>query len=283
MGAAKLKCQYSLHHIDMSDYLYFGYVSDSLNKLSPKANYYLHEHELLRYKNFSYDLRKHSFLLGRVAAKKALKYYHAENSLQGFVFIPSEYCIDNGLMNEPILKNTMQKGNASFMGGDCTPPKSNKPPSATHFGGGIRPVRYFDQNITISHTTNSGIACLSPNVIKSAIDIEMLDNFHAIALNTFTDYEINLLKKYIFNENILKGILWAAKEALVKYLQTGFSLPIELTQISKVEQGNHFFVIYYENFHAIKTYVYHNSRIVIALSLNTTINIDEIDLLTKLT
>ena len=48
----------------------------------------------------------------------------------------------------------MQNGNASFMGGDCTPPKSNKPPSATHFGGGSNlSSALFNDSFDPSYTT----------------------------------------------------------------------------------------------------------------------------------
>ena len=79
--------------------LSFGLVKGSFQDLLRNKNQFLHIQEEEVFSGYDFDLKKYSYLLGRLAAKKALKQHEEE------LFRENEYLILNGSIGEPVLLN----------------------------------------------------------------------------------------------------------------------------------------------------------------------------------
>lgn len=95
IGNLSLENKYSSKDTQVSICL----VKSSLENLIYNTPSFLHKSEYLHFLQYEHAPRKHSFLLGRFAAKKALA-QHFNNGIE-----EKEYNIENGIFGEPILEN----------------------------------------------------------------------------------------------------------------------------------------------------------------------------------
>lgn len=82
-----------------SETLCLGLVEGSFSDLVKSRHHFLHAQEEEVFAGYDFDLKKYSYLLGRMAAKKALR------TLEEELFCENDYLIVNGSIGEPIVLN----------------------------------------------------------------------------------------------------------------------------------------------------------------------------------
>lgn len=131
-----------------------------------------------------------------------------------------------------------------------------------------------DLNLTISHSKNVGIACVSSPILQMGIDLEFKSHFDSINLDhnfiSSSEYD-QLLNKSLFSESLIKCILWSAKEALVKHLKVGLSVDFNILSISTVLAHKNFIEIRFKYFRSLKVITYYTKNIVLSFCLNNNI------------
>lgn len=164
--------------------------------------------------------------------------YAAKNALMSYHGNPSikatDFFIENGIDGEPILLGSYH-------------------------------------NISISHSGPIGIALISPPSIQNGIDLEHVSNLQQIDEKWFLESEIALFKLFNLSSDCIRCLIWSAKESLVKYLKTGFSIEFNILQIEKCELDNNIIIIYFTNFKSIRCFSFVHSDIVLSISLNKNI------------
>jgi 4'-phosphopantetheinyl transferase len=231
----KFEISAKINDILTTNELSFCLVQASLSGITNIRNTFLHESEEKRFQEYSHNLRKKSFLLGRFAAKKALRNYMSNNCKE------TEFCIKNSVTGEPIIED---KG----------------------------------LTISISHSGNIGAAIVTSNFIKIGLDIEHALNFLEIDNCFYSEAEFELLSNvYIgYNKYIIKGFIWAAKESLVKFLGIGFTIPLNILEVSAATYKDSMLHLNFKNFTTIITTLVHCENIILAISTSKSIPIPNI-------
>lgn len=209
----------------------------SLNNLLCAATTFLHQNEYVHFLKYEHDLRKHSFLLGRLAAKKALT-SHFNTKGQD-----KKYNVKNGLLGEPLLSES-------------------------------------NTNIAIAHTNSYGISIVTDQLFTLGLDIEHLDHMQNLDSNFYNNNEIKMLipQTQSKEEKEAQCFIWTAKEALVKYLKTGFTVPFEILEIKSIHLTGDIFVISFKNFHALSVLAFKINKTIVAICVLKSIDISLEDL-----
>jgi phosphopantetheinyl transferase len=214
---------------EMYELIYLGAVYGTIEELFKHCKIYLHYSELQELATYEFELKRHSFLLGRFAAKQALLQYVEKLSLK-----PCHFLIQNRSDGTPFV---YQK----------------------------------NVNLTLSHSHNIGIACVSMPTLQLGIDIEFKTHFDSMDLdhNFFSLEEYGqIFNKSLLPESVIKCILWSAKEALVKYLKVGLSVDFNILSIDTVIMQKNFIEIYFKYFRSLKVITYQVEDLVLSFCIN---------------
>lgn len=198
----KNKCEalhFSDHNFGFESRLCF--VEADFASLQNDAKSFLHSQELSVLESFPSEKRKHSYLLGRYAAKQALTHYDRSIS-------PSDILIKPGAFQQPVVYSPLQEKN----------------------------------QVSLSHCDQWAVALTFPDTHPMGVDLEVSDPRYNSAIETqLTLQEKNILqsiKPRSFEKSYM--IFWTIKEALSKALRIGFTSPLEIYQIEKIQtQGDH--------------------------------------------
>jgi 4'-phosphopantetheinyl transferase len=158
----------------------------------------LHSIEYQRYKSFTTDVRKVSFLLGRYCAKKAIASLFNIKSL-------NQIYIDSGIFNQPIIK---------------LPNIPNMRVSISHDGVSAVALAFPEEH-------PMGIDIESIDEDKCA-EISTY----------FTTHEKTLHQGINHSKSQIDTILWTAKESLSKVLKTGLTTGLEIMEVESLEKIN---------------------------------------------
>jgi 4'-phosphopantetheinyl transferase len=217
---------------EIHESIYLGVIYGTINELCNHKEEYLHSSELQEIENYEYELKKHTFLLSRLASKVALIHSTGPYSIN-----PCDFLIQNRIDGAPFISKK-------------------------------------DLNLTISHSKNIGIACVSSPKIQIGIDLEFKIHFDSINLDhtVISSAEYNqLVSQSLFSESLIKCILWSAKEALAKYLKIGLSVDFNILSISTAIEYKNFIEIRFKYFRSLKVITYYTQNIVLSFCLNSTI------------
>ncbi|AWN81555.1 4'-phosphopantetheinyl transferase family protein [Candidatus Cardinium hertigii] len=130
-------------------------------------------------------------------------------------------------------------------------------------------------NISIAHSDDLGAAVISPPCIKATIDIEYTAHLQKIDSSSFSNSDLYMFQSILQQEAyVIQTCLWASKEALVKFLGIGFTIPFDLLDLEKVvNYDTDIFFIYFKNFKSVKVVVIKEKGIILAICLSKPINI----------
>ena len=189
----------------------FFFEEGCLEKLE-ESLHLLHPDELVVYQNFQFEKRKQSYLLGRIATKKALMNYNT-------TFIPTDFCVSSGVFLQPILRSQLNH---------------NIKVSISHSNSiGIAIV--FSEEHPVG-------------VDIEKVDIKRLSTIKTSLSST----ECELLHSFLIPISVSYTLLWTVKEGLSKVIQTGLTLDFSLMEINVIEQNKDHFVSYFKHFHQYK-------------------------------
>nr|WP_314464365.1 4'-phosphopantetheinyl transferase superfamily protein [uncultured Clostridium sp.] len=97
-------------------------------------------------------------------------------------------------------------------------------------------------HISISHSMNSAAAIASFEEYPCAIDVERVQNSNSQIIQTILcKEELFLLNDKKDNDEIIT-ILWTAKEAMSKVIQTGFLTDMELFKIKSINSSKKYYI-----------------------------------------
>ncbi|MFY0629132.1 MAG: 4'-phosphopantetheinyl transferase superfamily protein [Flavobacteriaceae bacterium] len=103
--------------------------------------------------------------------------------------------------------------------------------------------------ITLAHTENSGMAVCFDQRDKIGVDIETIEEVKSAVIETsLTTDEIALATSYSLERSKYLHLIWAAREALSKALQTGFLIPLELLAVASIEKKNELYQMKFKHF-----------------------------------
>jgi phosphopantetheinyl transferase len=164
----------------------------------------LHEVERNYYDTLKADMRRSSYLLGRLAAKTALSVITGSDTAQ-----MASFYIDFGVFKFPVVK--------SF-------PHQNR-------------------QVSISHCQNIGIALAFPEEHPLGIDIEKIDPDKMAVLEGFITPKDNEQFAGI-GLNTLVGytLMWTVKESLSKIIRTGLTMDPGIMEVKSFERVGEFYI-----------------------------------------
>jgi 4'-phosphopantetheinyl transferase EntD len=184
-------------------------VEADFSVLEQNVSYFLHPQEVASLKEFSSEKRKHSYLLGRYAAKQALIQYNTS-------IFPTDILVKPGVFQQPIaylpteerlqltLSHCDQRGVALTF------------PEAYLMGIDLEVIDpKYNEEIKMHLTTQE------KNILKAAS-------------NPFSE--------------MYCMIFWTAREALSKALRTGFMSPFEVYEIEEIKMEKGCWVSKFKNF-----------------------------------
>ncbi|MCR8995121.1 4'-phosphopantetheinyl transferase superfamily protein [Brevibacillus halotolerans] len=173
-----------------------------------KEVHYLHPIERRYFDLLKFDRRIQSYLSGRMAAKQAISKCIREERLESI-------CIDQGIFQHPVVVHP-RKGN-------------------------------YQVSITHCHKLAASIA--HTDYMPMGIDLESIDErLDSILESQMTDSEVLLANTVNFHYSGFLTVVWTVKEALSKVLRTGFTVPLQLFELKRIEQQNDYFVSRFVNF-----------------------------------
>ncbi|HLA04649.1 MAG TPA: 4'-phosphopantetheinyl transferase superfamily protein [Syntrophales bacterium] len=169
----------------------------------------LHPQEMDYYDTLTFEKRKHSYLIGRYAAKQAISALTGgKNDLQTIL-------IQQGIFNQPIATS----------------------------------VREQNLQVSIAHCDELGAALAFPEAHPMGIDVENVCAERCSAMESqMTMAEKNMIKGLSCSYERLLTLLWTVKEALSKVLRTGLTTPFSIFEINKIESRSDHFLCFFENF-----------------------------------
>lgn len=168
----------------------------------------LHVRESVYYQSLQSEKRKRDYLMGRVAAKKAV------GTLTGATE-PDGFFIQSGIFTQPVL---------------VLPSHPNVQVSITHsayVGGAIAFPEVHPMGIDLER--------IIPDRRK-ALENQMTETEKNAAIKMPTAYDTVLM------------LLWTAKEALSKVLKTGMMTPFSIFEVDRLEENEQYFLGYYRHF-----------------------------------
>jgi 4'-phosphopantetheinyl transferase len=188
----------------------------SLCYFSTFANYkeivsLLHPQEWEYYKSLKFEKRIKSYLIGRLAAKKAVSSLVGDKNL-------AKILIQAGIFTQPVT--TYEE-------------KQNIQVSISHRDD-------FSAAIAFPEAHPMGIDIERIIAEKNAV----------IERET-TESEINLITTLPFSHEVMLTLLWTAKEALSKVLRTGLMTPFKIYEVDQIEVQRDYLLCFYKNFCSI--------------------------------
>jgi 4'-phosphopantetheinyl transferase len=216
----------------------------SYNNLYAARTDYLHSKELYFFENLQHPLRQKTYLLGRYSAKQAIADYVG-------IYDKASMYIENGVFEQPVLHLPLQKS----------------------------------IQVSISHTNTWGGAIVFPEVHPMAIDLETICISKIDIIHTqLTETEKKLVTLSFEKEEYFLMLLWTAKEALSKVLKCGFMIAMELLEIESITQQEHFYSIFFKNFHQYRVIAFTLDQTIcsIVLPKNTELQLDILALQKKM-
>jgi 4'-phosphopantetheinyl transferase len=197
---------------------------------------FLHPKERKYYETLKFQKRIRSYLIGRLAAKKAIASMVGDDNLANIL-------IQTGIFTQPI---------ATYEG------KQNIQVSISHCDD-IGAAIAFPE----AHPMGIDIEKIS---IKQNEAIE----------REVTESEIRLIKKLPFSYEIMLTLLWTVKEALSKVLKTGLMTPFKIYEVDKIEIQHDYMLCTYKNFAQYKviSFIMGDYICSITYPMKTELNID---------
>lgn len=168
----------------------------------------LHPSELGRYDEMQYEMRKKSYLLGRVAAKQALGALLKEKDL-------SRFNIRNGIFNHPVV---------SCIGTE------NVQVSISH-SNNIGAALAFSESHPMAIDLEKICADVS-EVIQTQLTVR----------------EKEQVIPSTCPQELSSTILWTVKEALSKTLKAGLTIPMHVLEVECVEKKGAAYISYFRQF-----------------------------------
>ncbi|WP_025025491.1 4'-phosphopantetheinyl transferase family protein [Caldalkalibacillus mannanilyticus] len=196
---------------------------------------FLHPTELEYFQTLKHERRKKSYLLGRLAAKKAIGELAERKDL-------SSIHIQSGIFTQPII---------------TSPVLQNVQVSIAHsedYGVAIAFPEEHPMGIDIEE-----------------VDEEKKD----VLAEQLTESEKQMIKVTDGTDIEKMTVLWTVKEAISKILKTGLMTPLAVYELSKIEkEGAHTYKSFYTNFGQYKavSYVLHGFAYTLAYPKNTEID-----------
>jgi len=103
--------------------------------------------------------------------------------------------------------------------------------------------------VSITHCEHCGAAIAFPEAHPMGIDIEKINPAKRYVLESqITENEQKQIRSREFSYDTGLALLWTAKEAISKVLKTGFMVPLQVFEISKIQLYDHYMITYYKNF-----------------------------------
>lgn len=208
----------------------YGLIKNELPKLMPCINM-LHPYEKEYLENVRYNARKQSYLLGRIAAKKALLELTTE--------VPDSIWIDKGVFNFPVVKNVYHQDNLQVSISHCN-----------------------DIGVALAFTENHPLAIDIEYINVNQCQF-IKKNLTSKELMMITDLKLD--KPYGF------VLLWSIKESLSKIFKTGMTMDFKLLEISNLTYNGGFYensFVYCRQYKSISKIV-NNYVVSIALPRNS--------------
>lgn len=136
-----------------------------------------------------------------------------------------------------------------------------------HVGVGGEPF-YMNPTISLSlaHSANHVVAVVTQPHVVLGIDVESIDGFKEIDPDFISSAEWALQPEGE-KRDIYKGLIWCAKEALSKYLKTGFRAHYDVFAIKNVMLFQNIYKIEYSFFPHLCAWVGVASSFIYALTL----------------
>lgn len=168
------------------------------------------------------DFRRSSYICGRYAAKMSVNLVRRDLSFE-------EIYIENGIFNQPILKNE-------------------------------------ELDVTISHTKNYGIALAFSRKFICGVDIQEIDNKNSDFLVKILDInEITMLADIEKDLHKRLLILWVVKEALSKCLKTGINIDLDILSVQYIKEKDSYFEGEFCNFSQYRFIVFRYENFYISI------------------
>lgn len=189
--------------LDRKDAQYrIGYslIKNELPKLMPYINM-LHPSEREYLENIKHNKRKQSYLLGRIAAKKALS--------ELTTHVPDSIWIDRGVFHFPVVKNIYHPDNLQVSISHCN-----------------------DIGVALAFTENHPLAIDIEyiNVNQCQFIKKDLTSKEQIMI---ADLELDKSYGYV--------LLWSIKESLSKIFKTGMTMDFKLFEVSNLSYNGEFY------------------------------------------
>jgi phosphopantetheinyl transferase len=191
---------------------------------------WLHPDELAYLSSLQFPRRRHSYLLGRLAAKKALRDFLPESPSHSLV-------LEAGIFGQPVLK-----------------------------GFGASGVQV---SIAHKEGIAAAIACSERHPLAIDIE-KLETSQHAAIFNMLTAREKRHFFPHSDGEidNNLYALLWTAKESLAKILRIGFTAAMEIFEVDQITwTDDRFWVTSYTHFPQYKSISFDQHGITVAIAM----------------
>lgn len=205
--------------------------------IAPRAGEFLNLEEIALFRTLKFERRQISYLLGRWAAKYALKAC-LDSKLE-----PIDIAIKSGVFNQPVV---------------CCP-------IARSLG------------VSISHNDFLVCGLAYPEEHPMAIDVEEVNESRTeVMLTQIGRNEENMAQLVCSTKDVAATVVWTAKEALSKALRCGMTCPYELLEISKLEVGQGYYTGRFKNFgqYKFQTWLRNGTVLTIVLPKNTELDLN---------
>jgi 4'-phosphopantetheinyl transferase len=193
----------------------FCIINEDLQKLS-KRLVCLSPSEYAYYQNLRFDKRKHSYLLGRIAAKEAVM------ALSDKKLNYKNFFVDFGVFQFPVVKNTAQNIQVSISHCD-------------------------DYGVSLAFPEDHPLG-----IDMEKIDH---DKAHIID-TTLTSHEKKCIKANFVDVAEGNTVFWTIKESLSKIIKTGFTTDPEVFEIKSIKKSGNQFICDFKNFYQYKSVSY---------------------------
>lgn len=201
----------------------------NIREIEALAQTILSKDEIIYFDQTINEKRRHSYLVGRLAAKLAISRYMNNNFFFDFkkpaaeelLISLKDISISMGCFGQPMV--------------DMANPRC--------------------LDISISHCDDHVAALAFPRWHPMALDIENIQPSNADAILTqITPSERLIIDNSLLQKDVGATLIWTAKEALSKVLKCGLTVPLEVLEISNIETISHSSLrIYYRHFSQYKS------------------------------
>jgi 4'-phosphopantetheinyl transferase len=214
------------------------FSSMAYRELVNTRSQFLHSEELHYFDTLAHSKRQYSYLLGRYCSKQALSIYNP-------TLDSTSVLIRKGIFEQPVV---------------YYPNQSNI-------------------QISISHTNTLGAALVFPENHPMGIDVETIcpEKIATLQLQCNPVEQALLSNHTVYTDQAVQlTLLWTVKEALSKVLKCGFTMSLDLLEISTLFSQQNFTICYYKHFSQYKaaSFIMNDSVCSIVLPRNTRFDIE---------